>query len=263
MIEGESDIGAHFHKNFELIVVEKGACTVRIADTGYTVCTGEAVFILPFYVHSVKTEADSRIRRTTFAENIGLSFVISFKNSVPSSPVFSPTETTLNYYLNVMNRDFGSEPLRFIRVDPPFRRIMAKSLIYIIGSEFIASVDFYPESESNSFRNLIERITKYIVNNYKNDISLSTMAKEFGYNYQYLSKLLNNTFGINFKTLLNQHRLKHAYILMLDTNMRFSDIAFESGFQSIRSFNQICLDTYGKTPKQLRSDYLGKTKSWQ
>ena len=46
--------------------------------------------------------------------------------------------------------------------------------------------------------------------------------------------------------------IEHAYALLQDTDMSISEICFESGFQSIRSFNQVCRETYGMSPKELK-----------
>ena len=48
-----------------------------------------------------------------------------------------------------------------------------------------------------------------------------------------------------------------------ETDMTISQIAFESGFQSIRSLNAVCLEMYGKSPKLLREERKKKAEQWR
>ena len=74
---------------------------------------------------------------------------------------------------------------------------------------------------------------------YNENISLKTLAEEFGYEYHYLSRLLNKGYGINFNQLLNNYRVEAATELLQTTKLTITEIAEKSGFQSIRNFNLV------------------------
>ena len=257
IIRGEGSLETHFHKNFEIITQEKGSCTVSVNGVSHTVSEGQAVIILPFLVHSISLQKEAVIRRTTVGENLGLAFVATDGKKIPRSPIFTPSVSSMRFYSDTMRREFGEKASKYFRVSPPYKRLIVKSMIYLLCSEFMAVSDYLPESAVYS-NDLIEQMTKYVTDNYRENISLESMAKEFGYNPQYLSRKLNNTFGINFKRLLNQHRINYAFRLIQDTDLHYSQIAFESGFGSVRTFNQVCIDTFGLTPKELRAKYVSK-----
>ena len=46
--------------------------------------------------------------------------------------------------------------------------------------------------------------------------------------------------------------------LLLDTTYPISRIAYESGFQNLRSFNHYCQEIYHTTPRELRKNRLGR-----
>ena len=96
-------------------------------------------------------------------------------------------------------------------------------------------------------------IALYIAENFKSNISLKEIAKEKGYNYQYLSRTFNRYMNMNFKKMLNFYRIHQAFAMLQDTDLPISRIAFECGFKSIRSFNQVCRDVFDKKPTELRS----------
>ena len=98
---------------------------------------------------------------------------------------------------------------------------------------------------------MLVQILEYVSQNFQEDISLQSIARALGYNYQYLSKIFNRTMNINFKTLVNHYRFEYARQQLLNNPEKsISEIAFESGFQSIRSFNRIYREISGSTPNQ-------------
>ena len=89
------------------------------------------------------------------------------------------------------------------------------------------------------------------------------VAQKYGYNYQYLSRTFNKTFKTNFKKMLNYYRLEQAIAFLDETDMSISQIAFESGFQSIRSLNAVCLETYGKSPSEVKKERKERLEQWK
>lgn len=97
-------------------------------------------------------------------------------------------------------------------------------------------------------------VVQYISENFKNDITLKEVAERKGYNYQYLSRTFNRTFGIGFRKMLSRCRMDYACSLLRETDLPIAQVAFESGFRSIRSFDHVCLETFGRSPKEIRRD---------
>ena len=58
---------------------------------------------------------------------------------------------------------------------------------------------------------------------------------------------------MNFKKMLNFYRIHQAFAMLQDTDLPISRIAFECGFKSIRSFNQVCHDVFDKKPTEIRN----------
>ena len=58
----------HFHKNYEVIVVQKGECVCTVGEIDYTLQQGDAIFILPFQIHAFHVCPDAAVRCVTFSE---------------------------------------------------------------------------------------------------------------------------------------------------------------------------------------------------
>jgi len=92
----------------------------------------------------------------------------------------------------------------------------------------------------------------YLNENYKSDLSLSSVAAKFGYNASYVSRLFKNNFNIGFNHYLNVIRLKNAVLLMQENKHSITYCALESGFNSMCTFYRAFYEEFGCKPK----DYM-------
>ena len=56
--------------------------------------------------------------------------------------------------------------------------------------------------------------------------------------------------------MLNQYRTSYALELLRDSDLSLTEIAFESGFQSIRSFDHVFRQSLGRSPKDFRKENI-------
>jgi len=127
---------------------------------------------------------------------------------------------------------------------------MLKACIYALCSEIQNQTELIPQSAANS--SLQHKILLFIQENFTKDISLQHLANEVGYDYQYLSRLVNAQFKKPFNRILNEYRINHAAALLTETADSIDNIAFQCGFNTVRSFNRNFLDILGLTPSAFR-----------
>jgi AraC-like DNA-binding protein len=58
--------------------------------------------------------------------------------------------------------------------------------------------------------------------------------------------------GLNFTEYLSRVRIEKAKNLLLNPNLRISEIAFEVGFQSLTHFNRVFKKIVGQSPTDYR-----------
>jgi AraC family transcriptional regulator, regulatory protein of adaptative response / DNA-3-methyladenine glycosylase II len=78
------------------------------------------------------------------------------------------------------------------------------------------------------------------------------LARRVGYTPRHLGRLLTAELGAGPLALARARRAQNARILIETTSMPFSDVAFASGFASIRQFNDTVREVYAGTPTRLR-----------
>ena len=88
-------------------------------------------------------------------------------------------------------------------------------------------------------------------------LTLSNLADELDISINHLSQVINQYEGKNFFDFVNSYRVEEFKIRALDpANRNFSilAIAYDSGFNSKSSFNQVFKKMTGKTPSQYMSE---------
>lgn len=97
-----------------------------------------------------------------------------------------------------------------------------------------------------------EKARAYIETHYAEELSLQVLADHVHMNPYYFSAFFKKNAGENFKSYLNNVRLKHAVALLLSTDKKNIEIAMETGFSDARSFSDIFQRTYHETPAEYR-----------
>jgi AraC family transcriptional regulator, regulatory protein of adaptative response / DNA-3-methyladenine glycosylase II len=78
------------------------------------------------------------------------------------------------------------------------------------------------------------------------------VAQRLGVSERHLRRVVQQEFGVSPIALLQTHRLLLAKRLLTDTTLPIADVAYASGFSSLRRFNALFRDRYRLNPTQLR-----------
>ena len=84
-------------------------------------------------------------------------------------------------------------------------------------------------------------------------INLTEVAKNCGVSTGHLSRLFHHSTGLTFREYLARVRVDNARNLLLRTRRNVTEIAYDSGFQSLSQFHRVFLKAFGMTPGKLRS----------
>lgn len=101
----------------------------------------------------------------------------------------------------------------------------------------------------------ITRAKQYIHDNQANDLSLGEVARAVNTSTFYFCKMFKKATGINFTDYLSRVRIEKAKNLLINPNLRVSEIAYEVGFQSLTHFNRVFRRMVGQSPTDYR-DHL-------
>lgn len=109
--------------------------------------------------------------------------------------------------------------------------------------------------ESKAFTNVtFMKLMKYINDNYREEISLTSAAQVLHMNSNYVSQLFKKEAGVTFVHYITQKRLEDAKELLVTTQKPLTDIALEVGFNDTFHFIKTFKKFTGMTPGQYRTN---------
>lgn len=207
----------HFHRAFELIIVEKGKMLITIEDKDYTLGENEAVFVFPNQLHELHTQSESTSKVIIFSPELIGHFYSAYKGFIPeNNKLFMPS----------------------IPVENQVGALYAqKSFLYSVCDDFIKHTAFTPVKVSSK-RKIIQNMLLFIDEHFHSECTLKDVAKAIQYDYAYLSKLFYHYTNLTFTNYVNKYRITQASYLLESTEDTISEIATKCGYKTLRTFNR-------------------------
>ena len=112
--------------------------------------------------------------------------------------------------------------------------------------------------QKNAEPPIIRRAKEYIYEHHTEHLSLARAAKAVNMSTFYFCKMFKKVTGINFTDYLSRVRIEKAKNLLLNPNLRVSEIAFEVGFESLTHFNRVFKKLLGQSPTEYRAQLLAR-----
>ena len=111
---------------------------------------------------------------------------------------------------------------------------------------------FYASSKKE-FNIYIKKGIEFIQKNLENDIKISDIADHLSISANYFQKIFKETLNTTPNNYIINLRLEKAKFLLVSSNMKISDIGFESGFLDNVYFSYVFLKKAGMTPSEYRN----------
>lgn len=106
--------------------------------------------------------------------------------------------------------------------------------------------------QNNSESPAIQKAKQYLEDHKTDPISLVEISKYLNVSTFYFCKMFKKATGFTFTEYLSRIRIEKAKNLLLNPNLRVSEIAFEVGFQSLTHFNRVFHKIVGQSPTNYR-----------
>jgi len=106
--------------------------------------------------------------------------------------------------------------------------------------------------QENAEPPVITRAKEFIQEHQTENLRLGHVARAVN-----TSTMFKKVTGINFTDYLSRVRIEKSKNLLLNPNLRVSEIAFEVGFQSLTHFNRVFKKILGQSPTEYRAQLLG------
>ena len=235
----------HWHNYYEMEIIVSGSILHHVNGRDEILSRGSAYLLSPYDYHSLKANAGD-------VDIINISFS-------PESPDIR-VSGFLEHLGKVTACTFSEEELQFVdnkisllETELSCRENMAEIMASALLSEILiytfrcAKCNF-----EKTIPVLVQKATASINANFRNDISLNSLAESLSVSPGYLGKAMSKSIGKTFNEYLCDIRLKYACNLLESSNMSIKEISETSGFNSTTYFLYVFTKRFGTSPGEYK-----------
>ena len=252
---------AHYHDHYEILYLMSGERRLLLNNAeSFRLDANKIVLLKPYMIHktiSAGTETQARV-----LINISTSLLeeIAHYTSPEVTACFDYPLIELNFYQNRIIRQLLYNLLDTDKT-PLFRResvrVYLAALLLELSRHTAAQHSPCLPGGADAMSCKIQKIVKYIQDNYIYNISLSAVAAEYHVSTGHLSRSFKNQMGIPFTRYINNIRVIAAQRLLADGDLPVHAIASTVGFESLTHFERIFKSITGITPNQYKRSLKG------
>ncbi len=255
----------HWHHEFEIATATLAQLDFQVGDAHITLEAGDSIFVNGNILHGIRQisgELAEPMPNIVFSGSV-LAAEQSSINQKYVKPIFSCD--ALPYIL--FKKETHGEVNRLI--SEIYQAMASKGECYEITVQrnigyifeyIFKNFDIFPKAESSRIQITaqvrIQKMLSYIYEHYKEDLTLSDIAKAANISKSEAGRCFNAYVGCSPIDALIRHRLGEAERLINETSLTLKEICFECGFNSVNYFSRTFKSFYGRTPGKYRS--LGK-----
>ena len=243
----------HWHTGIEIILVKENIYDAVIRDTKLRLKPGDILIIPPGELHELKAPKD-----------YGRRIILQ-----TDYPIFSH-DHEMRTLLNLLKP--------FCHISSMQSDLLNKltGLLYSIDEEYTKALDFYETAIMSLIENFFVilgrytlshinnssladkttltfmEICNYINTNFNHGITLENTAALAGYSKSYFCRFFKKYAGKSFYRYLLELQISHADYLLCSTTYQITDIALDSGFHSIATFNRVFQEFHSCSPSEYR-----------
>lgn len=232
---GHQDCMSHFHRQIEILYCLSGHLKAIVNGEEH-ILTADTVAIADSYdIHS-----------WTSIDGLSICLVIPWSKLTLYNELKRTKRLSRNFIFDqekaVKIKELITLLYRYYE-KPPADSIVADGLMKAIVGLI---PELIPLSDNVKIKDpYIHEILIYIDKNFKNNITLDIIAKEFKYSKYHFSKLFNKYFGCHLNDYINMTRTSYVIKQLQETDISVIDAILDSGFTSVPTFYRFFKRRYG------------------
>ena len=250
----------HWHSSIEVIMPVEEPYEVIINNSHYIIQPGEIFFIPPRSLHELLPPKNGGVR-FIFLFNINvLSQLKGFAGiqSVLSSPLHITKETHPLIYNDIYQNllDICKEYLGGSVYNELYIFSLLIKMLITLYENHLQTADLFQNVNVSKHQEYVSKfghLLEYIDTHYTEDLTLEDMADMIGFSKYHFSRLFKQYTNYTFCEYLKNRRIQAAEILLEKPDCSITEVALQSGFPSISTFNRIFKEHKNCTPTEFRN----------
>lgn len=239
----------HLHSGMEMVYVTKGTLVLGVGYEMYHMEEGDFAIVFPNLIHHYQVFGEGK--KEAFYLVPQMSLAGGFKDELLKKCPHNPVIKKENVHPDI------PQSIKKLYTEEERNLVIEHAYVQIILARSMPQFELVSRDRVES-DDLIYRTVMYVASNFREEITLDSMAKDLGISKYALSRVFSSTFHTNFNQYLNEQRLNYVVSMLEDTDLPITDVCLEAGFQSQRTFNRAFKERYKKTPREYRNGYIKK-----
>lgn len=259
-----SETATHSHSFVEIAFVAEGEGIHKIGTLEFPCSKGEIYIINHDVEHQFIARENSELLiyncvfKPTFFNysfidskrfyDVTYGFLIkTIENDVNlKSPKITPIEMNIDALFEEMLAEYESKDEAFVEV---LKADLIKLIIMILRT-------IRKENKDNKIipvkNELLEKVIDYIHSNYYKEVTIEELSMQAFLSQSHFCRLFKEYAGMTVKELTQRIRINEACNLLISTNKKIGDIAYEIGYNDVKHFNSLFKKITGKTPNEYK-----------
>jgi AraC-like DNA-binding protein len=249
----------HWHNYIEVLYVVKGSISVNINAGTYELVENEVEIVNVDEPHRIFSK-DKNNKVIIF--HIDPYFFEKYYNDIKNMFFYTNSSEEgaqegeeydeLRTFLSILLCELVQKSDNY---DEEIENTLVELLYHLINNFHYLMHEQEELRENDEQLDRYHRISKYIYNNYNNNITLQDIADKEFLSTHYLSHEIKYSTGYSFTELINLTRVEESVKLLLDSDKTISEISEEVGFSHTRYYNKNFKLYYKTTPLNYRKKY--------
>lgn len=248
----------HWHTALEVVMPVDNWYEAIIRDEQYHIKPGEILLIPPGELHSlVAPESGTRFiflfDISAFSRMHGFSGI----QSILANPILINRDDFPNIYddvyqifVQMRNEYFTKNEFAELTIFSLLLNLFVK-----LGTNHLDNVNLFPNMRVYKQKEYVDKfnsVMDYIDSHYMEDLNLDDMASSIGFSKYHFSRLFKQYTNYTFCNYLCHRRIRVAEELLEQLNLSITEVALQSGFPSISTFNRVFKQQKNCTPSEYR-----------
>jgi YesN/AraC family two-component response regulator len=233
-------VKAHTHTYYELYYLLRGETAYFIGDEIFKLYPGDFILVPKGSIHATDSQSCLHNERllVTFDDDIFDERTLPYLTELCNVKLIRIKEGKAHIFDELMQK---------LQKEPDTASPLG--ILYVLELILLLSKHKSSSAQSNAKHNeYISEITKYIRENYAEDITLAGLSRKFGISESALSRKFKQEVGIGLWEFITQVRIFNAETVLMQKDISITEAARLCGFSDSNYFATVFKKAKGITP---------------
>ncbi|HOJ09586.1 MAG TPA: AraC family transcriptional regulator [Clostridiales bacterium] len=251
----------HWHDEIELLYVLEGSMTFVIGPKAYNINKRDIVIVKSGEVHRFEAKVacshlfvefghylDTDLFKLPILIYPGMLSVLRAQNGSREdlNQLHSKVESLMLDMLTEYNQK--TDGWEFSVKASLYR------IIVLLTRAFYDKIEIEVEHKNitRGYTEILQEVFEYIEGHYNENITIEDVSEIANFSRHYFNKFFKKATGKTFASYINDIRLEKAQAFLKSSNQNITNIAYDVGFNSVKTFNRLFKESFGCTPSEYR-----------